>query len=225
MALVGCGRIGFDPVGDGDSGGLGRWALIQTSGSRSSSVGVKPLGAHHLVVVAVQLFSDGLVTAIIDSSACNAYIAIPAAHAIDRTLGDSLQIFYAKDSCPEADAISIAATTAVAATVVWEVSGIRTDDPLDTAAVRNDQPASTAPLGPAITTSTPGEFVVSAAIVENLAASIHAGNEFTNDQMTNGNGWAHLTAPMAAAGDYQAQWDQPRAGAYCAAVAAFRVAP
>src|SRR5262245_54147639 len=118
MALVGCGRIGFDPIGDGDGDGLGRWVLIQTSGSRSSNVGVKPLGAHHLVVVAVQLSSDGLVTAIIDSSACNAYIEIPAAHAIDRTLGDALEIFYAKDSCPEADAIGVAATTGVAATVV-----------------------------------------------------------------------------------------------------------
>lgn len=61
MALVGCGRIGFDPTGDGDGQGLGRWALIQTSGSRSSNVSVEPLGAHHLVVVAVQLSSDGQV--------------------------------------------------------------------------------------------------------------------------------------------------------------------
>jgi hypothetical protein len=225
MALVGCGRIGFDPIGDGDGEGLGRWTLIQTAGSRSSNVSVEPLGAHHLVVVAVQLSSDGLVTAIIDSSACNAYIDIPAAHAIDRRLGDALQIFYVKDSCAQADAIGVAATTGVFATVVWEVSGIRTDDPLDTAAVLNDQPESTAPLGPAITTRTPGEFVVSAAMVENLAPSIHAGNEFTNDQITNGNGWAHLSDPMAAAGDHQAQWDQPDAGAYCASAVAFRVGP
>jgi hypothetical protein len=52
MALVGCGRIGFDPVGDGDSGALGRWALIQTAGVTSSNVRVAPLGAHHLVAVA-----------------------------------------------------------------------------------------------------------------------------------------------------------------------------
>lgn len=223
MALVGCGRIGFDPTGD--AGAPGRWALIQTAGSRSSNVGLAPLGAHHLVVVAVQLFSDGRVTAILDSSACNTYVEIPAAHAVNRSLGDGLQIFYAKNSCPGADDLGVAATTAVFATVVWEVAGIRTDTPVDTAAVLNDRPASTAPIGPTITTSAAGEFVVSAAMVENLAATIHAGNEFTNDQITNGNGWAHLTDPMAEAGDHQAQWDQLVPGAYCASAAAFRVGP
>ena len=223
MALVGCGRIGFDPTGDG--GGPGRWALIQTAGSRSSNVSLLPLGAHHLVVVAVQLSSDGRVTAILDTSACNAYVEIPAAHAVDRPLGDAVQIFFAKNSCPGADDLGVSATTAIFATVVWEVSGIRTDDPVDTAVVLNDRPASTAPIGPTITTSTAGEFVVSAAMVENLAATIHAGNEFTNDQITNGNGWAHLTDPMAAAGDHRAQWDQPDAGTYCASAAAFRVGP
>lgn len=225
MALVGCGRIGFEPVGDGDGGGPGRWALIQTVGARSSSLSMAPLGAHHLVVVAVQLSGDGLVSAVIDNSGCNVYVAIPASYATDRALGDAMQIFYAKDSCPEASGIAVAATTSVFATVVWEVSGIRTDAPLDTAAVLDDQAASTAPLGPRITTRTAGEFVVSAAMVENLAASIHAGNGFTNDQITNGNGWAHLTDPMAAAGSYQAQWDQPQSGAYCAATASFLVGP
>jgi len=89
----------------------------------------------------------------------------------------------------------------------------------------NDQPATTAPVGPMIMTSTAGEFVVSVAIVENAARRIHAGDEFTNDQTTNGNGWAHLTDPMAAAGTYQAQWDQPQSGVYCAAAAAFAVGP
>lgn len=225
MALVGCGRVGFDPIGDEDGGDPPRWALIQTAGSRSSNVPLAPLGAHHLVVVAVQLSSDGRVTSILDSSACNAYVEVPAARAVDRPLGDAVQIFYAKNSCSGADDLGVAATAAVFATVVWEVSGIRTDDPVDTAAVLNDQPASTAPIGPTITTSTAGEFVVSAAMVENLAATIHAGNEFTNDQITNGNGWAHLTDPMAAAGDHRAQWDQPSAGSYCASAAAFQVGP
>jgi hypothetical protein len=225
MALVGCGRIGLDPITDGDGGAARPWALVQTAGSRSSNVSVKPLGAHHLVVVAIQISGGGLVTAITDSSNCNTYAAVPAAHATNRTLGDDLQIFYAKDSCPDADAISIAATMSVHAAVVWEASGIHTGDPLDTAAALNDQPASTTPLGPQIITSMAGEFVVSAAMVENVAARIHAGDEFTNDQTTNGNGWAHLADPMAAAGNHQAQWDQTQSGVYCATAAAFRVGP
>jgi hypothetical protein len=226
LALVGCGRIGFDsldggaPLGDG--AGATRWALVQTAGMTGPRATLRRLGAHHLVVVAVQ--SDGRVTAITDSSGCNAYVAIPASHATDR-LGDDLQIFYAEDSCPEADAISVAATTKVFAAVVWEVAGIRTDDPLDTAAASSDLPATTAPVGPMIATTTAGEFVVSVAIVENDAPRIHAGDEFTNDETTNGNGWAHLTDPMAAAGSYQAQWDQPQPGVYCAAAAAFQVGP
>jgi len=36
---------------------------------------------------------------------------------------------------------------------------------------------------------------------------------------------AHLTDPRAPAGTYQAQWDQPRSGAYCASAAAFKVGP
>lgn len=231
MALVGCGHIGFDPIADRDGGPQGDapapspWALIQTSGARSATVTVKPLGAHHLVVVAIQISGGGLVTAITDSSNRNSYIAIPGAHAVENTLGDDLQIFYARDSFPGGDAVGIAATMQVHAAVVWEVSGIRTDEPLDTAAVLNSQPESTAPLGPAITTRASGEFVVTAAMVENVATRIHAGDEFTNDQTTNGNGWAHLTDPMAAAGTYQAQWDQPASGLSCAAAAAFQVGP
>jgi hypothetical protein len=227
MALVGCGHIGFDPMAaeDGGTSGPSRWGLVQTAGAKSATVTVDPLGAHHLVVVAIQIAGGEQITAIADGSNCNAYTAIPEAHAVSRTLGDDLQVFYAKDSCPAGGPIRITASSNVHAAVVWEVSGIRTDDPLDTAAVVNDGPESAAPLGPAITTRAPGEFVVSAVVVENLAARIHAGNEFTNDQTTNGNGWAHLADPAAAAGTYQAQWDQSDDGAYYAAAAAFHVGP
>jgi hypothetical protein len=188
-------------------------------------VNVKRLGAHHLVVVAVEVDGSGLVTAITDSSDCNSYVAIPTAHARCSACQINLQIFYAKDSCPQADAISIAATTSVDSAVVWEVSGTRPEDPVDTVAVLSDQPASTTPLGPTITTSVAGEFVVAVGIVDNTVTRIHAGNEFTNDQTSNDNGWAHLTDPQAPAGTYQAQWDQPRSGAYCASAVAFKVGP
>ena len=238
IALVGCGHIGIDPrlTDIEDDGGLADvlpdavpgapgWVLVQTEAVQGPTLTVDPLGSQHLIVMAVQLDQDGLVTAITDNSNCNSYMSISTAHAGCAELETELVMYYANPSCTGATTISVAATTSVLAAVVWEVSGIRTDDPLDTAIVLDDQPASTSPLGPTITTSTDGEFVVSVAIVDNIASGIHPGNEFTNDQFAFGNGWAHLTDPMAKAGVHQAQWDQPDPGVYCANAAAFKIVP
>lgn len=164
-------------------------------------------------------------TAITDSSGCNSYVAIPIARATSAALNVNLQLFYAKNSCAQADAVGIAATTAVFAAAVWEVAGIRTDQPVDAAAVLNDQAASSTPVGPSITTSAAGEFVVAVALVNNMITGIHGGNEFTNDHGNFGNGWAHLTDSLAAAGVHQARWDQSQVGTYCASAAAFQTGP
>jgi hypothetical protein len=229
IALAGCGRIGFESAGDrnDDAGppdtGAPTWALVQTHGSESSALVMDQLGAHHLIIVAAQLNAMDLITQVTDSRNCNTYTEIAAAKAVYTSV--AVKIFYAQNSCPGADAISLMSTTKVAALVMWEVSGIRTDDPLDTASALSAQAASAFPVGPMITTSTDGEFVVSVAMVDNTISGIHPGNEFTNDQRTNGNAWAHLTDPRAQAGSHQAQWDQPNPGAYCASAAAFRVGP
>lgn len=242
MAVCGCGGIGFDPVSDGsvdapvvpdgsvDAPVVLRWELVQTAGvdnaTRSNAtVPLKRLGAGHLVVVAVEIDNSGLVTTMTDSSGCNSYIAIPTAFSASMELDVSLQMFYAKNSCPDAAAISITATATVSAAAVWEVAGIRTDEPFDTAAVLNDQSASDRPLGPRITTSATGEFVVAVALVDQSVTGVHVGNEFTNDHKNQGNGWGHLADPQSAAGVHQAQWDQSPAGAYCASAAAFQVGP
>jgi len=182
-----------------------------------------PSGSHHLIVVAAQLGAAGSVTSITDDA--NTYVAIPRARATNTSLNDALELWYATDSRPGASMIRIAATTSVPAAVAWEVSGIRTVDPLDTATTLDTQPATTAPQGPPITTRAAGEFVVSAAIVANGITGTEAGNEFTNDHRTRGNGWAHLTDPMAPAGSHQARWTQPTSGSYCANAAAFQVGP
>jgi hypothetical protein len=234
LALVGCGRISIDPLADSGTDAPGDgvvadapWSLVQTVGVLNSpNVAVARLGAHHLVVVAIQIDGGGQINAITDNLSCNTFVAIPAAHATTMALGDDLQIYYAEDSCPQADTISIATTMgAIHAVVIWEVAGIRIDGPVDTATVLDDRPRTGTPLGPAITTGGAGEFVVSIALVENNVTGTHAGNEFTNDQTTNGNGWAHLADPQAAAGPHQAQWDQMPSGAYCATAVAFRTGP
>jgi hypothetical protein len=238
MTVVGCGLVRFDPVPDASLGpdvsdgapAVLPWELVQTASAdnaapSNATVNLKPLGRGHLVVVAVQVDSHGLVTNVTDSSLCNNYLPIPTSLSTSMALDVTLQLFYAKSSCPDANAISITATATVSAAAVWEVAGIRTDEPLDTATVLNDQSASDRPLGPKITTSAAGEFVVAVALVDHLITGIHAGNEFTNDQNNQGNGWGHLTDPQSAAGLHQAQWEQTPAGPYCSTAAAFQVGP
>jgi len=113
----------------------------------------------------------------------------------------------------------------VYAIVAWEVAGLDPLNPLGSASKLDDRPATTTPLGAAITTTTAGELVISIAIVANQVSGLTAGSAFTNDQTTFGNGWAHLTDNKAPAGTYQAQWEQPNLGPYCAASASFRLAP
>ena len=86
------------------------------------------------------------------------------------------------------------------AVVMWEVANIQTVAPIDAVAIANDQSTSATPLGASITTTAADDFVVSVAIVAGIIDRIRAGNAFTNDQKTKGNGWAHLTDSMAAAG-------------------------
>jgi hypothetical protein len=237
IGLMGCGRLNVDPLvadvrsggdspEDGDAPSAQGWVLVQTRASLGApSLSVDLLGAQNLIIVAAQIAPGGTIAAVTDSSNCNSYVPIPAAHAF--CIESELYIFYAKSSsaCSGADTINLASTENVFAAVVWEVSGVRSDDPVDATLVLIEQADTTTPLGPRITTSADGEFVVSVMLVDNTISGIHPGNEFTNDQIAFGNGWAHLTDPMAKAGAYQAQWDQPMSGAYCTSAVAFKVAP
>jgi hypothetical protein len=232
IALAGCGRGRFDSVpGDGDhdvadgTPDASSWTLVQTRGAEGSAVTVDRFGSQHLIVVAVQLAGSALVTAVTDSSNCNAYTAIPDTHTSCGNVESEIQILYAKNSCVGANAISVAGTGTVIATAAWEVAGIRTDDPLDTATALIQPSPTSSPLGPVITTSNDNEFIVSIAIMNHMATQIHSGSEFTNDHLLHNNGWAHLSDPMARAGSYQAQWDQPDPGSYCASAAAFKSHP
>jgi len=235
VAMAGCGRIGFsldrntDPDGrtsDPDAIAT-RWTLVQNATTTSPTLMIASSGAGHLIVVAVHLANTGSVSSITDNApnGGNSYVAIATSRATNTSPPDAVELWFARGSIAGATTIALAASTTIVGAVAWETSGIRTDSPLDTATTLDAQPATTTPLGPRITTSEPGEFVVSVAIVANGVSTTHAGNEFTNDQRTRGNGWAHLTDPAAAAGDHQAQWDQGVSGAYCANAAAFRVGP
>jgi hypothetical protein len=198
------------------------WTLIQTPASESTrNTTLAPTGAGHVIVVAFET-ANAPVASVRDDVG-NAYVTADV-RAVDRADNIGVELWYAADSKPGATTVTVDVPT-IYATSVWEVSAIRTSAPLDVATKLDDQPTTTMPLGAPVTTSTPGEFVVSVAIVANQVSGIHAGNEFTNDHKTFGNGWAHLTDPAAPAATHVAQWDQPTSGAYCASSAAFFVGP
>jgi hypothetical protein len=199
------------------------WQLIQTKGSTNPTTAMAPSGAGNLIIVAVETSHTSLVTSVTDD-ASNIYVAVPGGRSINTNEVLGLELWYAKNSLPGATAVTATASTHYA-TVMWEVSGISTTNPLHTVTKLDNQAASTTPLGASITTTVAGEFVVSVAIVANSVDGIHAGNAFTNDHRTYGNGWAHLTDPTAAPGTYTAQWDQNVTGRYCASSAAFFTGP
>lgn len=226
--VLGCGRIGFEPSRDGAVvADVAPWRLIQSADvegdARTATVRVQPIGADNLVVVAVAIDAgNGIVNAVTDSSGCNAYVPIANALAHGADLGETLALFYAVKSCPGAVSITATGNADLRAVAVWEVAGIDTTDPLDVAGALDQQPRSSRVLGPMLTTSAPGDFVVAAVIAEFFITNIHAGDEFVNDLDADGNGWAHLVDARSPAGGYQAEWDELPAGLYCASAAAFR---
>ena len=247
MAVVGCGSVKSPPLTDAsidaangivdgsvDSSIVRRWALLQAPAIENTEPGtltvpVNTLGAGHLVIVGVQIEPAGRVSSMTDDAGNN-YGLVPMSHSSSADMNVALELYYVANSHPGARAIEINATSnipfpLIASAVVWEVSGIKTTDPVDIAAALNDQPESANPRGPRITTSAPGEFVVTAALADAEITGIHAGSEFVKDSLALGNGWAHLADPDAPAGVHQVQGDQTPPGIYCASAAAFRVGP
>lgn len=198
------------------------WVLVQTGSSESSPTMSLPAaaGTGHLIIVAVQTGST--VVAVTDDGA-NMYSEVPNSRATANNGGLGIDLWYAK-STNAAKNISVAASS-VNAIVAWEVSGLRSTNPLDVSAATSNQAATTLPVGASVTTTQPGDFIVEVAMVLNQVNGIHAGNEFTNDSGAKANGWAHITSTGAPAGPHQARWDQPMSGTYCAASAAFFAGP
>lgn len=209
----------------------GRWTLVQTRATTSSELNLAPVGSPHLIIVAVHsVGKTGIV--VTDNGPCNAYTSIPDAHANCEDVSE-VQIFYAVNSCSGASTISVTPASEAIGVAAWEVSGISTSQPLGNANALGDGMGNPIARGPSVTTTTEGEFVVSAVVSNSVVSGIVAGNPFTNDHNTDNTddtdsltrfgGWAHLTDPTARAGAYQAQWTRPADTVYCTSAAAFKV--
>jgi hypothetical protein len=233
LASAGCGRLHFDAqpqldaAADGTCGALGApWVLEQHHGNESTgvamlSVTVGPTTAGDLIVVAVQAGVPVGSTSVRDSAGTT-YQPVPGAAAVMTARGGDVEIWYAPTATGGATTITATSTTQVTAIVAWELRTARTAT-IDTAGQLSDQPATTMPSAPAITTRCDGGLVIAAAVLDTTGVTgLATGTEFTNDETSNGNGWAHITDPSAPAGSHQAIWTSAL-NPYCATAAAFVV--
>jgi hypothetical protein len=231
--LVSCGRSGFNSSLDAltSDGSVMPWQFIGANGLKSTAVPTfqLPLGtpttAGELVVVAVQTEPIGTVTSVTDNaSAAGTYTAIPSARSlVSAGTTGAIEIWYANTNAG-ATSVTAMASGPIIAVVAWQFI---TPSPVtvDAAAGSNDQPTSPAPNAPAITTARPGEVAIAVLQTIGTVSGVTSGSEFTNDELTYMNGWAHLTDPLAPAGVHVAQWHAGTAGVYSGSVVAFAMGP
>ena len=199
------------------------WSIVRTRGSVGTGVSFPASAAGNTIIVGIETSDNDPVDALTDT-ASNTYTRALGARGIDDSEDFGIEIWYAKDVLAGATRVTATGDT-VHSIVMWEVAGLDKTNPLTATSKLDDRPESTTPVGASITTTTPGELVISIAIVANQVSGLNAGSAFTNDQTTFGNGWAHLTNNGAPVGTYTAQWDQPNIGDSCAASASFKLAP
>ena len=204
-------------------GAIANWTLVRTSGAMGNDTTSAATAAGSTIIVGIETDDTDAVDTLTDN-ANNTYVRVLGSRATtaDEDLG--IELWYAKNSLAGATRITATGDT-IFAVVMWEVAGLHPTVPLGTVARLQEQNATQSPSGAPITTATPGEFVVSIAIVGNAVSGLETGSAFTNDHFTFGNGWAHLTSATAPSSTYTARWDQPSAAAYCATTASFRRAP
>jgi hypothetical protein len=215
LGLVGCGQ---GAIFRGST-----WAIVNNASNAGpiSSLTIPATGTGNLIAVAL-MFNGGTYVNSISDDAGNVYVSANAKAVVG---GSSTEIWYAVNSKPSATVVTptFADLTTHVEITVWEVSKISTSAP-DAANTSSGSLTLDNTPGPAVTTTQADDFILSILFAADTSISgISSGNKFTNDFMTNGNGWAHITSSSAPAGTYQASWitSTPQ-GVYCASTVAFR---
>ena len=191
----------------------------------ASTCSIPSTGNGNLLVVGwMSNFGGGATTiASVTDNAGNIYSEAGPAKAVDTGANFMADLWYAKNSRPGATAVTITPnpTGTTGTAVLWEFSGVDTTAPLDKTAVLNSMAATATPSGASVTTTAPGEIVISIAAIMSGLSGLVSGNSFTSDSVLNGNGWAHLITPSA--GTYTAQWSSS-SGTYSASSVSFKAA-
>jgi hypothetical protein len=224
LIFVLAGTLGFVGCGQGSIFSGSDWAVVDATSNPEpvTSLAIPATGTGNLIVVGL-MFNGGTYVSAVSDDAGNTYVSANAKGVVNAS---STEIWYAVNSKPGATAIT--PTFADPATQVemaaWEVSGVSAATPDVSSTSSGMTLANTA--GSAVTTTRGGDFIVSILFAADTNVSgISSGNEFTNDFITNGNGWAHITSNATEAGTHQASWltSAPQ-GRYCTSTVAFRPA-
>jgi hypothetical protein len=162
------------------------------------------------------------ITSVTDSVG-NSYVEAGAARAIDTAIGTIADIWYAKNIAAGATSVTITPSMSISSgnAVIWEFAGADPTAPLSQTATLNSQPASTSPVGAAVSASA-GDAIVTTSVVGMTVTGIYPGNPFVIDSLQNGNAWSHLL--VSTSGTYSAQWTQPNSATYNNSTVSFRAA-
>ncbi|MBV9762023.1 MAG: hypothetical protein JO340_15780 [Acidobacteriaceae bacterium] len=199
------------------------WTLVNKASNVVNPGGgltIPATNTGHLLAVAL-IFNGTTSVSTISDNAGNTYVS-GGARAANAPM--TSEIWYAVSTKPGATVVTpqFAGSPTHIEMATWEVAGLSTSYP-DAANTASGNVVSNNTAGPAVTTSQPGDFVISA-----LAASsanfttMSSGNNFTDDFTTNGNGWAHITSNTVPPGIQQPSWyTAAPSGIYCASTVAF----
>jgi hypothetical protein len=189
----------------------------------ASTCAVPATGSGNLIVVAwSSSWGTTPTVAGVSDNAGNIYADAGNARALLGT-SDMVDIWYAKNSKAGATTLTISPNPAGTSggAVIWEFSNVDTVAPLDQTSVLSNQPATVSPSGSPVTTTAPGEVIISTLVPGGSTNGMAAGNNFTSDMTFFGNGWAHLIT--SSAGTYASQWNTT-SGAYASSTVSFKAA-
>lgn len=195
--------------------------------ANTQAVTVTAFGAGRLIVVGITGSNSGrTVLSVTDNSGSPpTYLQATNARGIETASAWS-DIWYALSSSSGATTVTVtfsATNTDEKNVEVWEVSGL-TGVAFDLASHVDNQPNSSTPLGPSITTTGAVGFAVGVAATDSgVTANPHAGNAFTSggDISTQSvHGFVSLLTSSAAS--IQPQWDTSGSLTYAASVAAWK---
>jgi Abnormal spindle-like microcephaly-assoc'd, ASPM-SPD-2-Hydin len=193
-------------------------------GSFPAACTIPSTGNGNLLVVGWTGGSGASILKSITDNVGNHYVEVKSARAANWKYGVSVDIWYAANSKPGTESLSLTQTPSGAqgAAVIWEFSGVSTTAPLAQTAALYNQHSTTTPAGASVTTTVTGELIVSIAAGSESITGIDPGNPFAEDSLVRSNGWAHLVTSTS--GAYTPQWNESPSGAYCAGTAAFNAA-
>ncbi len=199
------------------------WVVVNEASKTvkpGSGLTIPATNSGNLIALAMMFNGSTSITGVTDNIG-NTYVS---AGARSGTGQFSTEIWYAANSQPGATVVTpeFAGSPTQLEMSSWEVSGLfgvtRDAGNTITGNVVSDNTA-----GPLVTTSQAGDFIISVLVASSAKfTSITANNEFTDDFMTAGNGWAHITSNSAVPGTHQASWNTTApSGTYAASAVAF----